>query len=116
MIRVVKTGRYAIGETSNFGEILILDDVSFFALSADQKQGKILLKIKRRDIYRGKASGNYRMYEVKGSKQLSNTFHLELNTGKGTWISYLLSPGLPANKQISKVKFTTETISKSTSS
>ena len=45
------------------------------------------------------AVGNYRIYDVRDEKNLTDLMHLELFVGEGLWQGYLLPTGFPNEKK-----------------
>lgn len=101
MIRVVESGKYILIETKGQIKILILEKKISYAWVSIEPIGEILVAShKTHKANHILAVGNYRLYDVKDEKNLSDRLHLELYVGDGVWQGYLLPTGLPTDKKI----------------
>ncbi|HVZ58978.1 MAG TPA: hypothetical protein VG935_04475 [Patescibacteria group bacterium] len=111
MITCIQQGRYKLLETKHQTKILQLDEITFAWINA-QEIGEILVATHRPFKTDAILSvGNFRLYEVEQEKDLTDTLHLELHAGNGTWQGYLLPTGLPSeDKKRNRIIPTSETI------
>jgi hypothetical protein len=115
MIKLLEVGNYILGETNDLTKILYLSEKGSFAWVNAKGVGEILVltskQFKPNFIL---AQGKYRIYSVKDEPKLSDTIHLELFVGQGTFQGYLLITGFP-NLEHKRVKIipTEESITRS---
>lgn len=114
MIKLLVHGNYRLTETRHITKILELSDLGTFAWINAGEIGEILVLSEKYPRLYTLASGNYRLYQVKDEPGLTDTTHLELFTGKGTWQGYLLPTGLPVSShKRSRIIPTSEIITRS---
>lgn len=115
MITLLSQGDYQLIEIKNLSRILKISDKGTFAWINAKGIGEILnLTHKKQKAEYVLSVGKYRIYDVKDDPKLTDTLHLELSTGKGSWQGYLLITGLPTDKnKRSRIIPTKEIITKS---
>lgn len=100
MIKLLEEGKYNLAETVNQVKILSLDDKKIYIWINADNIGEILItSLKQHKSHHILSVGNYRLYDVKDEKDLTDLLHLELHTGNSTWQGYLLPKGLPNNQK-----------------
>ena len=115
MIRLLNQGDYQLTQTRGLTKIIKLSDKGTFAWVDAGEIGEILVATKGKfsDLYT-LASGKYRIYMVKDEPRLTDTIHLELLIGKGSWQGYFLMTGLPTSEyKRTRIVPTKEIITKS---
>ncbi len=116
MIRLLEHGHYRLIETKRHTKILILNSRSFAWIDAFQ-YGELLVTSHKTHIPAYTVvNGQYRLYEVKKDRKLTDGAHLELFVGEGRWQGYILQLGLPDDvDRRNKIIPTKELITKSVS-
>lgn len=100
MIRLIKQGKYLLAETKRHTRMLVLDEKNVYAWIHAKGIGEILVSSHKDNVTdHVLAVGEYRLYEIRQEKGLSDQIHLELLVGKGMWQGYLLPNGLPTIKK-----------------
>lgn len=98
MIRLLDQGDYHLIETKGNTKIVILDKKKTFAWVNAEDIGELLVTThKSHKVDHILSVGKYRLYNVKGEKDLTDLEHIELLVGDGLWQGYLLPTGLPNN-------------------
>lgn len=102
MIKLIKKGKYKMIETKMQTKILYLGRTSYAWINA-KDIGEILITSHTKHTLDCILSiGEYRIYNVKDEKKLTDLQHLELEVGENTWQGYLLTTGLPNKKDSRK--------------
>lgn len=100
MIKLIDGGKYQLIETRRHTKILTLDRRKSFAWINAADIGEILVTSHKTHIADHiLAIGNYRLYQVKNEKNLTDLAHLELFVGDGVWQGYLLPTGMPTDEK-----------------
>ncbi len=116
MLKLLSRGTYNIIETPHLTKILELSDLGYFAWINAGEIGEILVLSDKYPSLYILSSGAYRLYEVKNEPTLTDTIHLELFIGRGSWQGYLLPTNLPTKTHLrSRIIPTKEIITKSRS-
>jgi hypothetical protein len=115
MIKLEQSGDYRLIHTKGQVQILILDKHQTFAWVYAEDIGEILVSSHTPHKADHVLSvGPYRIYRAEDEPNLTDTLHLELMVGGGTWQGYLLVTGLPnEEKKRSRIIPTHELISRS---
>lgn len=95
MLKLLSRGTYNIIETAHLTKILELSDLGYFAWIDAGEIGEILVLSDKYPSLYVLSSGSFRLYEVKNEPSLTDTIHLELFIGRGSWQGYLLPTNLP---------------------
>lgn len=115
MIKLIEEGQYKLIETRGQTKILILAERLFAWVNAKDIGEILVTSHKTHKVDHILSIGNYRLYEVKDEKDLTDVIHLELFIGDGRWQGYLLPTGLPTDtKKRNRIIPTHEIITKST--
>ena len=100
MIKLLKLGKYKLIETKNNTKVLILDEKDEFAWINAEGIGEILVTIHEREKTDSVLSiGDYHLFDVKDEENLIDLPHLQLEVGDDQWQGYLLTNGLPNEKE-----------------
>lgn len=101
MIKLLQHGEYRLTESKGLKKILDLSEQGLYVWLNASGIGEILVparkKIPEQYIL---SQGKYRVYQVKGEPELTDTLHLELLVGEGRWQGYLLLTGFPRTDHI----------------
>ncbi len=116
MIKLINEGNYQLIETKGQTKILTLNNKKTFAWVNLDEIGEILVSSHKKHITDNLlAIGKFRHYDVKDEPGLTDLEHLELFVGSGKWQGYLLTTGIPTEKNKRKrIIPTDEIITKST--
>ena len=96
MIKVLKSGKYQLVETSQQIKVLYLDETPYIWLYIPGIGHVIEMTHNPHRAEHILAQGSYRIYDVKGEERFSRHKHLELFIGDGAWQGYLILTDLPS--------------------
>ena len=115
MIQLIKTGQYKLIETKGQTKILYLDSKTYAWINVEDIGEILVTSLVPHKSDAILAIGKYRLYDVKDEPKLTDLLHLELLVGDGIWQGYLLTTGLPTQKDKRKrIIPTDEIITKAT--
>lgn len=101
-------------ETKGQTKLLVLNKHTYAWVNAGDIGEILIISVKKHITDTTLAVGNYRLYNVKDEPDLTDLQHLELCVGNNIWQGYLLTTGLPNEKdKRNRIIPTNELISKS---
>lgn len=98
MIKVLQQGSYQLLESKRQTKLLTLDKKTYAWVQARDIGEILVASSKKHETDTTFAVGSYRLYDVKDEPDLTDLQHLELCVGDNTWQGYLLTTGLPNEK------------------